>query len=132
MALGARGGCAVIRPLRRLHRVAFTLLVVVLPALLVAVLVARPARTPAPAPADPAWSIRIEPGHVVIDRPATTPEVLAYLESDVSVTAPGPGSRFLGALAGSRTTLAMPADAKGQVLLYSPALQRALARQALP
>ena len=69
---------------------------------------------------------------LVIDRPETTPEVLAYLEADATATAPGPQSRLLGTLTGARTTFELPADAKGQVLLYSPALQRSPARLPLP
>jgi hypothetical protein len=123
---------AMIRPLRRIHRFIFTLLFILLPLLLGAALLARPAVIATSQPADKVWSIRIEGPHLVVERPASTPEVLAYLEADAAATLPGPGSHFLGALTGPRTTFDMPADAMGQVLLYSPALQRTLARQSLP
>jgi hypothetical protein len=122
----------VIRPLRRVHRVVFTVLVVVLPVLLGAALLARPRNATPLHETDSAWSIRVERPDLIVDRPASTPEVLAYVDADPSATGPGPASRLLGALAGSRTTFVLPDHARGQVLLYSPALQRTLARQALP
>jgi hypothetical protein len=121
-----------IRPLRRVHRAAFTLLVVILPIALGAVLLERPGAVGSAPPADTAWSIHIDRPHVVVERPASTPDVLAYLEADAAASAPGPHSRFLGALTGPRTTFEIPTDAQGQVLLYSPALQRSPARRALP
>lgn len=127
-----------IRPLRRVHRAVFSVLLLALPLSLAWTLSQRP-EVPAPVAEPRIERLQIDalPApdgrlRLRIARPASLPEVLVYLDDDAAATEPGSAARLLGSLQGAVSEFAVTGSARGQVLLYSPALQQTLLRRPLP
>ena len=125
-----------IRPLRATHRTAVTALAAIVPALLILVLLQRPAQAPSRGMGAPSPSIRVveQVGRkrlLEIRLPADRPEVLAYWAPVGSVTIDA-RAVLIGRPDRALTLLTMPDNLQpGQILLYSPALNKVLAEHPL-
>ena len=127
-----------IRPLRRTHRGVVTLLAATVPAALVVILLQRPpaaalAQPPEASPFSISAPADID-GHrqVVITAAADRPEVLVYWATSES-SAIDAQAMLIGRLDSATTRLSIPDDLRGgQVLLFSPPLNRIVATLTLP